>query len=422
MSEYVERLNNAKLGKRLDTVEELTSSLTASQAETLNNEKPDQLGRIETLIPALRPRIDAADPMLVSDEGFELTQGALDSLVQGLEAFIGDGNTGHLNGIRSWTDKLARAVALWPASPELPSQDVTEITARFRRSAGQQLRLLTEEFDTAKKEIEDFRSEVDERTTAWQEQRSALEGQLEEMRGTIEQQRGRLDEAIERYQGQFSEAQERRNEEFRKELGDLQSWVSAAREGTKDQLDDAASGAEKKAAEIIESMNSELKKAQGITGFIGSTGTSAGYKDEADAQKSAADSLRRLAIAFGLAAAGLAIWAIVHAQSQENPSLTVVLAKALGSLVLVGIAGYIANQSGHHRAREEQARRRELDLVALPPFIASLPDDQKEDITGDAAAKLFVAQPAVRDGKSEPALTKESISLVGLLLEAIRKG
>lgn len=101
--------------------------------------------------------------------------------------------------------------------------------------------------------------------------------------------------------------------------------------------------------------------------------------------------------------------------------MTVVLAKTLGSLVFVGLAGYIATQSGHHRAREEQARRRELDLVALPTFIATLPDDQKEDITREAATTLFVAPPSLSDGTQDAALTRESISLVSLLLDAIRR-
>lgn len=115
------------------------------------------------------------------------------------------------------------------------------------------------------------------------------------------------------------------------------------------------------------------------------------------------------------------MWAILHAEQSENPSVTVVLAKALGSLIFAGLAGYVATQSGHHRLREEQARQRELDLLALPAIIANLPEDQKEEITGEVATKLFLTETASISGRSEPALTKESISLVGLLLDAIRK-
>jgi hypothetical protein len=111
---------------------------------------------------------------------------------------------------------------------------------------------------------------------------------------------------------------------------------------------------------------------------------------------------------------------VIHAQEDSNPSLTVVVAKTVGSLVFAGLAGYVATQSGHHRAREEQARRRELDLLALPAFIATLPDEEKEEITGQVATRLFLS-PVPADSKSEPALTKESISLISLLLDAVRK-
>lgn len=112
---------------------------------------------------------------------------------------------------------------------------------------------------------------------------------------------------------------------------------------------------------------------------------------------------------------------MIHAEQQSNPPLSVVLAKAIGSLVFAGLAGYVATQSGHHRLREEQARRRELDLLALPAFIATLPDDEKEEITGQVATQLFLSQAATSNGKPEAALTKESISLISFLLDAIRK-
>ena len=86
------------------------------------------------------------------------------------------------------------------------------------------------------------------------------------------------------------------------------------------------------------------------------------------------------------------MWAVIHAEKPSNPSLTIVLAKAVGSLVSAGLAGYVATQSGHHRLREEQARRRELDLLALPAFIATLPEDEKEEITGQVATKLFLSK------------------------------
>lgn len=421
MTEYHERLKEADLVRRIGATEELLGALSTDQVSTLEKEKPNQLPRIRALLLALRPRIEAADPLLVTEEVLTRTSNNLVALMKGFRNFAEDGSFKHLNGIRGWTEALAGTVALWPSSSDLPPTDASKVAARFRRSAGQQLRRLSTDFEKVKERVASFQADVEQRTGQWDEQKAGLETQLSELSGTIEQQRGRLDEAIERYQGQFSESQERRAEEFRKELSDLQSWSSDKRGEISLQFEALAEEAQEKSSDLAEKMEAELRKAQGITGFIGSTGTSAGFKDEADAQMTTANWLRALAILFGLAAAGLAIWAIVHAQGSDDPSLTVVLAKTVGSLVFVGLAGYIATQSGHHRAREEQARRRELDLVALPPFIAALPEDQKEEITREAATALFVSAPFLGDKKEDSALTKESIGLVGQLLDVIRR-
>jgi len=252
--------------------------------------------------------------------------------------------------------------------------------------------------------------------------KSQIDAQLGELGGTIDQQRGRLDQAIENNQKQFSEAQERRNEEHRQLLSDVEARTTELEKQLKGGFEEAASGAQERAEETLNALQRELVKAQEITSFVGGTSTAAGYGKEANAQKKIADGLRWLAIFFGLLAAGLAVWAVIHAEQQNNPPLSVVLAKAVGSLVFAGLAGYVATQSGHHRLREEQARRRELDLLALPAFIATLPEEEKEEITGQVASRIFLSQATTSNGIPEAALNKESISLIGLLLDAIRKG
>lgn len=266
-----------------------------------------------------------------------------------------------------------------------------------------------------------FEDEVEKRSGEWGEERTNLELKIKELSETIDRQEGRLDAAIENYQEQFSTAQEKRSEEYRHQLSALEAQgtelVKEAQLGYERQTE----GIWLQANELREGLEAELVKAKEIASFVGGANTGAGYGNEAKDQKKTADRLRWGAIAFGIAAAGLAVWAIIHAQQSEDPSVTVVLAKALGSLIFAGLAGYVATQSAHHRSREESARQRELDLLALPAIIATLPEDQKEDITGEVAARLFLAETASAGAKSEPALTKESISLISLLFDAIRR-
>jgi hypothetical protein len=420
-TEYEERFQAANLLHKLDLAEELLGALSEDQARLLGEHHPNQVPRDRAAILALRPRIKGSDPLLVTEHVLNETDGALTSLVGALEAYLQDSDIGHFNPLPQWTDTLIGLVAHWPGGTDLPATDASEVAARFRRSSGQQLRGLVGDFEKVKEEVAAFQQDVEDRTSRWGEEKTSLESQLNELNATIEQQRGRLDQAIENYQGQFSEAQERRNEEHRQQLSALEARRAELEKEFEAGFNQALTDARETTEETLDLLRGELVKAQEITSFVGGTSTAAGYGKEAKAQKKIADGLRWLAISFGLLAAGLAVWAVVHAQQETDPSLTVVLSKVVGSLVFAGLAGYVATQSGHHRLREEEARRRELDLLALPAFIATLPNDEKEDITGQVATRLFLNHPVNSSVKPEAALTKESISLVGLLLDAIRK-
>lgn len=421
MTEYSNHFNDARLLSQIDAAEELLGQLSEEQVETLESEKPDQFPRLQALLPRLREVVDGADPLCVTTDLIDRTRDALASVAGGLQGFVDSGGVESLNGIRSWTEELAKAIGEWPARATLPSSDVREIASRFRRSAGQQLRGLSKDFAEVEEQVGDIRSRVDQRASEINEIQASLDSRLTELQGTIEQQRGRLDESIERYQEQFSEAQERRIEEFRKEISQLESSSSAATAAADQRLNEAVENARAQADQLMNEMRELRTKAEDTAGVIGATGTSAGYRKEADAQEQIANWLRASAVLFGLVAAGLAVWAIIHAQQNPSASFSIVLSKVAGALVFGGIAGYLATQSGHHRAREEQARRRQLDLIALPPFIATLPDEEKEEITREVASRIFVNSESPSSVSQSASLTKENISLVGLLLDAVRR-
>jgi hypothetical protein len=411
-SEHEKSFAQADFSGKLDDAEALLNRLTEDEVETLENDWPDALPKLRATILALRPRIAGSDPLLVSSALLAETEETLTEIVASFRVYFDDGNLMHLNPLNDWASQLIAFVPQWPGGPDLPTTDALDVAARFRHSAGQHLRNLEKEFEEVRSRMRGFEDEVEKRSGEWGEERIDLELKIKELGETIDRQEGRLDAAIENYQEQFSTAQEKRSEEYRHQLSALESQgtelVKEAQLGYERQTE----GIWLQANELKEGLEAELVKAKEIASFVGGANTGAGYGNEAKDQKKTADRLRWGAIAFGVAAAGLAVWAIIHAQQSDDPSVTVVLAKALGSLIFAGLAGYVATQSAHHRSREESARQRELDLLALPAIIATLPEDQKEDITGEVATRLFLAETPSAGARSEPALTKESISLI----------
>jgi len=150
----------------------------------------------------------------------------------------------------------------------------------------------------------------------------------------------------------------------------------------------------KEAEDILVEVRSRRDEVEKLYGVITDTSTTGAFRDEAKAQKADADTWRKTAIGFGIAAALLAIAAIVLAALYPDraSSTSAIVAKVTATLVAAGIAAYAGRQSGRHREREEEAKRLELELVAFPPFIESLDDTQKREVRKEFAERAFRGQ------------------------------
>lgn len=62
------------------------------------------------------------------------------------------------------------------------------------------------------------------------------------------------------------------------------------------------------------------------------------------------------------------------------------------SAAVGSIAAYLIIQSAHHRERERQARKLELDLASIDPYLALMPPDVTVEVKKKLAESLF-AQP-----------------------------
>lgn len=65
----------------------------------------------------------------------------------------------------------------------------------------------------------------------------------------------------------------------------------------------------------------------------------------------------------------------------------------LGASVCAAVVGYpLIRESGQHRKEERSARQVQMTLTALEPFIANLPEPQKERIRVETARRIFAEQ------------------------------
>lgn len=85
----------------------------------------------------------------------------------------------------------------------------------------------------------------------------------------------------------------------------------------------------------------------------------------------------------------------------KDATVTEVIAKAtVSSLVVLG-AGFMSHESSGHRKEARDARRTQLDLNALDPFLTKLDEDEANDLRREFAQKIF-GRPLANDKSQKP--------------------
>lgn len=86
-------------------------------------------------------------------------------------------------------------------------------------------------------------------------------------------------------------------------------------------------------------------------------------------------------------------------------------------MLLRGLTAYAARQSGHHRDREDETRRVQLELTAFGPFTNDL--ENPDEARSAYAKRLFKG--AERQSNADGVLGKDQVSLLQTIIESLIK-
>jgi hypothetical protein len=165
---------------------------------------------------------------------------------------------------------------------------------------------------------------------------------------------------------------------------------------------------------LIVELEERLAHAKKIVGIIGNIGVTGNYQKTAQDEGAAADLWRRVtlgAFAVAVISGGIALF-LAH---QADFKLTV--ARMLFAFLVLGVTVYTGKESARHRSNADRAKRVELELASLGPFVESL-DKPKQDALREKLTSEYFGKEA------EPHSTTPAIdpnSLVDLLKTAIGK-
>lgn len=361
------------------------------------------VARFRRVVEATRAALERSDedlvPRSVVDAMAEATRDATSELNQ----YAGDGNAGRIETARNHVDSILRSRASLPVlhgqDPEITLRSLEALTERIgelddlvnrRMAAG----------DTSIKEQADLVTELRKDT---EDLRSQVSTASKEFKSHVDSVHSRIDEQIEGLAGRFDAT-----------IAELEVDAESRIKAKERRFDEALSEKERDASASLESLASELERAEKIVGVIAGTGMSGGYQQDADAEEEKANKWRRYTIVFGLVAVGfIGLVLLVRGRAESALELATRVVVSLG---FGGLAAYAGSQAAAHRQRSRRSRTLQLSLLSLRPYLEDVEPEAKAEVLR-AFAFVFFTPPDGDDAESELA----SPSVVNQLLNGLAR-
>lgn len=125
-----------------------------------------------------------------------------------------------------------------------------------------------------------------------------------------------------------------------------------------------------------------------VTGQAAARMIAGDYEGSAAVEKETADNLRYGALACMLLIVAVLGWAVL-----ESTIATFEWERFLSKVSLVFLLGvpatYLARESAKHREQQYHHLQTSLDMKAISPFLASLPDEAQHKLKADIASRIF---------------------------------
>ena len=412
MSIYEGRAKNHSVNNEL---ENFINKLEKLIAENVDEEVLDHLNRLLEIAAYSKNVLAKLDDVLVPQSVLDNANGNLQNINGNLTNFENNPQIEQLAKANTRADELLINLQRTPQTSTIPNLiDLSEDTSRYPETYRQSISKIISEINKKKIELEE---EIKRLSGSIDTQNS----NLGDLKSIIDTQKGRLDTAISDFQKQFSEAEDRRREnfdnqtnqingEFQKLQNNLNAKMNAFSdekqkavanalneysEKTKKAIDDFNNATESAIAEqenagkeTIGYLTKKREEAAQLLDAIGTIGFTSNYKEIASQEKETANFWRYVAIGF-MALGILVVGTIIFHISSDKFDWKVALARVAVTITIFVPAFYAAKESSKHRQREMHNRKMELELASLGPYLELLPDKEKLDLKSKLTEKFF---------------------------------
>ena len=362
----------------------------------------EDLARLRNIASFANSVVEQADPELITPEMLDPLAGALNNVLIEVRAFLGDPDTLRLTDANTEADPILMTLSTWPRP--ITASDLEGFRERatsFRASVGQLLRRLEDEIQQAEQRTQELQTQLE----ATREQmngevdtlRQATDQNVGELAATVDSQKGRVDQAISDFQQQFSTAESQRSQRFESNAADQQSRANDILHNLEERSEGGLQAFLERGEATLTELRAKADEARVLADTLGAIGVSGGHGEYAAQQQKSADFWRAVSVVSLLVVAGIAV-TILMTLPPGGIQWERYVGRVFVTAPLIALAGYAASQSSKHRRAEREARKVDLDLAALEPYLALFPDDKRNEIKEKVALQVF-GQPLAPDGK-----------------------
>ncbi len=415
MSQWQEQVRNHPVWQVLQALGPVLDQ--AAGREGIDASSLDLVERIRIANAFIGRRLAATEPALVYPPALDALAVQLQSALAELQAFVTDGQSGRLNNASTSVSEglanVARLVA--PVAPE-------------------DLVVLSEAAATYRSSMERALEQVQSLVAKTRIDAEGLTQRVAELAAEVQTERGRLTALTSDYQSQFSAAQESRATQFadllttrQREFGDAQ----ASRQSRFDELvadyvrrlaeqdaestrrrnelqqtaEVAVSAIEadyRKAAEtVLGEVQAHKRDVEALVGVIGNLGVTHGYQKAADSARNATWLWQGLTLVGFAIVILFAFFAFLPA-IQDEFSWERFAGRVVLTLAVSVFAAYSASQADRYMEAERRNRKLALELEALGPYLAPLPEDKRQEFRLAVGDRTF--------GREEPSFARKGRS------------
>lgn len=393
MSQWIDRIRDHQVWQQMKALG--PSIDQARTREDIDPQTIDGLERVRTVLAFIGKRLAGADPFTTQPAPLDGLAGAFQNASAEIQAFTANGNPGHIVNANSHADTALQHVA------QIVVGNTPEELAGLKDAAVAYRSTLEKQLGHAAAAA----GEVSSGTTA-------LKASISDLSTQIAAERQSLSQLASEFQGQFSAAQEARSREFSDNQTARQEKYAAIVQKCGDDISELKDKYSTAAEGVVRDIETHRERVEKLVGVIGNLGVTSGYLKTANyAQRSVWiwQGVTVLAMAGLIAVAYKAFIPIV----QGEFTWAGFAGKGLLTVTVGVLAAYSGSQADKFFEMERRNRKMALELEAIGPYLAPLPQEQQDEFRVALGERSF--------GREDPAPGRRADKSPATLVDVLMK-